>query len=176
VIAATNRDLQAEVEAGRFRRDLFFRLAVFPIRLPPLRERRDDIPLLVWAAVEEFGAAMHRQVESIRRQDLEKLQRYSWPGNVRELRNVVERAMILSTGPVLRIELPSSPQADGGESMSLDEAQRHHIERALVRAGGKIAGAGGAAELLGLKPSTLRSRMQRLGLDPRQLREERPSA
>jgi transcriptional regulator with GAF, ATPase, and Fis domain len=175
VIAATNRDLQAEVDAGRFRRDLFFRLAVFPIRLPPLRERRGDIPLLVWSAVEEFGGAMHRPVQSIKRHDMEKLQGYDWPGNVRELRNVVERAMILSAGPMLRIEPPPAPETDGDGEMSLDDAQRHHIERALARAGGKIAGAGGAAELLGLKPTTLRSKIQRLEIDPERFRHGRAS-
>jgi transcriptional regulator with GAF, ATPase, and Fis domain len=175
IIAATNRDLQAEVEAGRFRRDLFFRLAVFPIRLPPLRDRREDIPLLVWSAVEEFSAAMHRSVENIRRQDMERLQRYDWPGNVRELRNVVERAMILSSGPALRVEPPMIPAANGDGLLSLDEAQRRQIARALDATEGRIAGPGGAADLLGLKPTTLRSKMQRLGLDPHRSRDDRSS-
>jgi PAS domain S-box-containing protein len=168
VIAATNRDLRTEVEAGRFRSDLFFRLAVFPIRVPPLRERRDDIPLLVWSMVDEFSAAMHRTVESIQRQDMEGLMRHDWPGNVRELRNVVERAMILCSGPVLRFEAPSAPIpcGNGDAVLSLDEAQRRQIERALEVAGGRISGARGAAELLGLKPTTLRSKMQRLGVGP----------
>jgi PAS domain S-box-containing protein len=175
VIAATNRDLQAEVEAGRFRRDLFFRLAVFPIHLPPLRERRDDIPLLVWAAVEEFSAAMHRSVQSIRREDMERLQRYDWPGNVRELRNVVERAMILCPGPVLRIAPPAAAVPVDDVVMSLDDAQRRQIEKALGAADGRISGPGGAAELLGVKPTTLRSKMQNLGLDPRRFRNGRSS-
>ena len=170
VIAATNRDLRAEVDTGRFRRDLFFRLAVFPIQVPPLRERRGDIPLLVWAAVEEFSAVMHRSVENIRRQDLERLQCHDWPGNVRELRNVVERAMILCTGPTLRIEPAGSATAEDDAVMSLDEVQRRHITRALEAAEGRISGPGGAAELLGLNRSTLRSRMQRLGIDPVLLR------
>jgi len=177
VIAATNRDLQAEVEAGRFRRDLFFRLAVFPIRVPPLCERRGDVPLLVWAIVQELSPGMNKAVESIRREDMERLQRHSWPGNVRELRNVVERALILCTGPKLRIRLPTEPSPDAnGAVLSMDEVQRRHILKVLDSVGGRIRGAGGAAELLGLKPTTLRSRMQRLGLDPRRLRDERSSS
>jgi transcriptional regulator with GAF, ATPase, and Fis domain len=175
VVAASNRDLRAEVEAGRFRRDLFFRLAVFPIRVPPLRERREDVPLLVWSAVEEFSRAMNRSVESIRRQDLERLQSYDWPGNVRELRNVVERALILSSGPVLHLDPPTAPATEADATMSLDEAQRRQITKVLEAAGGRISGPGGAAERLGLKPTTLRSRMQRLGLDPRRARGTRSS-
>jgi formate hydrogenlyase transcriptional activator len=174
VIAATNRDLQVEVEAGRFRRDLYFRLAVFPIRVPPLRARRQDIPLLVWSAVEEFSRAMAKSIETIRREDMEGLQRYDWPGNVRELRNLVERAMILSSGPLLRLDVPGAPAATGDAILSLDEAQRRQIAKALEVSGGRIRGPGGAAELLGMKPTTLRSRMQRLGLDPRRARDDRP--
>ncbi len=175
VIAATNRDLGAEVEAGRFRRDLFFRLAVFPIRVPPLRERAGDVPLLVWAVIQELGTGMNKVVETIRREDMERLQRYDWPGNVRELRNVVERAMILCTGPVLPVRPPAGSPSGGDEDdavLSMDENQRRHILKALESAGGRIRGTGGAAELLGLKPTTLRSRMQRLGLDPKRLRDE----
>jgi transcriptional regulator with GAF, ATPase, and Fis domain len=169
VIAATNRDLAAEVEAGRFRRDLFFRLAVFPVRLPPLRERPEDVPLLVWSMVHEFGRAMNKAVETIRREDMERLQRYDWPGNVRELRNVVERAMILCTGPLLRIAPPPgttrSEERGDGTVLALDEAQRRHILKALRTAAGRVRGSGGAAELLGVNASTLRSRMKRLGID-----------
>jgi formate hydrogenlyase transcriptional activator len=179
VIAATNRDLRAEVEAGRFRHDLFFRLAVFPIRVPPLRERRGDVPLLVWTVVQELSVGMNKAVETIRRPDMERLRRYNWPGNVRELRNVVERAMILCTGPILRIRPPAGSPSEDSEDravLSMDEVQRRHILKALEAAGGQIRGSGGAAELLGLKPTTLRSRMQRLGLDPRRLRDERSSS
>jgi formate hydrogenlyase transcriptional activator len=172
VIAATNRDLEAEVEAGRFRRDLYFRLAVFPIRVPPLCERRDDVPLLVWAIVQELSVGMNKSVETIRRADMERMQRYDWPGNVRELRNTVERALILCNGPTLRISPPVAPSTSGDTVMSLEEAQRQHILKVLETAGGKIRGAGGAAELLGMKPTTLRSRMQRLGIDPKGLRDE----
>ena len=175
LIAATNRDLEAEVEAGRFRRDLYFRLAVFPIRVPPLRERQEDVPLLVWAIVQELAATMNKSVESIRREDMERLQRYSWPGNVRELRNVVERALILCEGPTLRISPPLGPSDDTNGALSMDEVQRRHILKVLETTGGRIRGAGGAAELLGLKPTTLRSRMQRLGLDPKKVREDRSS-
>ncbi len=176
VIAATNRDLEAEVEAGRFRRDLFFRIAVFPIRVPPLRERRSDVPLLVWSMVHELSAGMNKAVEAIRREDMERLQHYDWPGNVRELRNVVERALILCSGPTLRIAPPASSLTNGEPVTTLDEAQRRHIVKVLDAAGGRIRGAGGAAELLGMKPTPLRSRMQRLGIDPRQLRDERSSS
>jgi len=170
VIAATNRDLEAEVEAGRFRRDLFFRLAVFPIRVPPLRERRGDIPLLVWFMVQELGAKMNRAVESIRRAEMESLQNHDWPGNVRELRNAVERALILNSGPTLKIGPQAAASTNGDPNLSLDEAQRRHILKVVEMAKGRIRGAGGAAELLGVKPTTLRSRMQRLGIDPKVLR------
>ncbi len=172
VIAATNRDLEAEVEAGRFRRDLFFRLAVFPIRIPPLRERRGDVPLLVWAMVQEIAGGMNKAVENIRRSDMERLQRYDWPGNVRELRNIVERALILCNGPTLRLTPPGAATHGNGSELTLDEAQRRHILKVLGSVGGRIRGDGGAAELLGVKPTTLRSRMQRLGIDPKELRDD----
>jgi transcriptional regulator with GAF, ATPase, and Fis domain len=179
VIAATNRDLRAEVEAGRFRQDLYYRLAVFPITVPPLRDRRRDVPLLVWHVVGELGATMNKAVETIPQADMERLQSYDWPGNVRELRNVVERAMIVCSGPTLQIPPPSGAAADaagGHEVLPLDEAQRRHILVALEAAGGRIRGAGGAAELLEVKPTTLRSRMQRLGIDPARLRDEPSSS
>ncbi len=176
VIAATNRDLAAEVEAGRFRRDLYFRLSVFPIRLPSLRERRGDVPLLVWSAVADFSSAMQKSIESIPREDMQRLERYEWPGNVRELRNVVERAMILGSGPVLRLEPPAGRSPAERAILSLDEAQRRQIAKALEAAGGRVSGPGGAAETLGIKPTTLRSRMERLGLDPRRGRGHRPPA
>jgi PAS domain S-box-containing protein len=175
VIAATNRDLGAEVEAGRFRSDLYFRLAVFPIRVPTLRARPGDVPLLVWSFVHELAAAMNKAVETIPLADMERLQRYDWPGNVRELRNVVERAMILSSGPALRIGPPEKVAfgaRDDETIVPLDEAQRRHIVKALEAAGGQVRGVGGAAELLGLNPSTLRSRMQSLGLDPQGIRND----
>jgi PAS domain S-box-containing protein len=176
VIAATNRDLEAEVEAGRFRRDLYFRLAVFPIVVPPLRERRGDIPLLVWALVEELGRGMNKVVESIRQSDMDRLQRWDWPGNVRELKNVIERALILTTGSTLRIEAPGrsrSTKADRDDRvLPLEQVQRRHIARVLETVGGRVGGPGGAAELLEMKPTTLRSKMRRLGIDPKGYRGE----
>ena len=164
VIAATNRDLEAEVAAGRFRRDLYYRLSAFPIRVPPLRERRGDIPLLMWAIVEEFSASMHREFKSIPRRAVEALKMHDWPGNVRELRNVIERAMIRSAGATLEVELPGSPPLREAPATSLDEAQRRHIAKVMEAAGGRVSGPGGAAELLGLKRTTLNSLMKRLGL------------
>jgi DNA-binding NtrC family response regulator len=130
----------------------------------------------VWAFVQELAATMNKSVESIRRDDMDRLQRYNWPGNVRELRNVVERALILCTDPTLRISLPAGSSYEENGMLSMDEVQRRHILEVLQAAGGRIRGAGGAAELLGLKPTTLRSRMQRLGIDPRKLRDRRASS
>ena len=165
VIAATNRDLARAVAEGRFREDLYYRLNVFPITAPPLRERREDIPLLVWTFVEEFSKAMGKSVEAIAKASLRALQQYQWPGNVRELRNTVERAMILASGPNLGIDppgvvaIPVSPHL-----ATLAEVEREHIQRVLESTDGRIRGAGGAAEILGLPPTTLESRMAKLGL------------
>jgi len=180
LIAATHKDLDAEVKAGRFRSDLYFRLNVFPIRVPPLRERREDIPLLVWALVERLQGTIGKRIRRVRDEDLAALAAYSWPGNVRELQNVVERALILSPGETLAVAEafrfdagpapPARPAAAGAESAAatsgqrLDEVERRHIAEVLAGCGGRIAGAGGAAEQLGLHPNTLRSRMQKLGL------------
>ena len=165
VIAATNRDLARAVAEGRFREDLYYRLNVFPITVPPLRARREDLPLLVWAFVEEFSKAMGKPIEAVSKSSLRALHAYEWPGNVRELRNVIERAMILASGPTLRIEPPgagATPVARG--LVTLAEVERDHIRRVLESTGGRIRGAGGAAAFLGLKPTTLESRMARLGL------------
>jgi len=167
VIAATNRDLAREVRAGRFREDLYYRLNVFPIHVPLLRERPDDIPLLVWAFVREFEATMGKRIESIPRKALESLVRYSWPGNVRELRNVVERAMIVSSGPVLSLEVPAgaaSPSPEDAGSPRLEDVERRHIVAVLERTRWRIRGPGGAASVLGLKPTTLEARMAKLGI------------
>jgi transcriptional regulator with GAF, ATPase, and Fis domain len=162
IIASTRRDLAPAVRAGTFRGDLFQRLSVFPIRIPPLRERRDDIPLLVWAFIEEFGERMGKPIEHVRPADMDSLVAYDWPGNVRELRNVVERAMILSEPPVLRLPGPGATGEEGGRSLKLDDVIRRHVEAVLERVDGRIRGRGGAAELLGVNPSTLYSRMKRL--------------
>lgn len=165
VIAATNRDLAKTVAEGRFREDLYYRLNVFPITAPPLRDRLEDVPLLVWTFVEEFSKAMGKPVEAIAKLSLRALQQYQWPGNVRELRNVIERAMILASGPSLRIDLPGAAAAPVVRGpATLAEAECEHIQRVLEATGGRIRGAGGAAEILGVKPTTLESRMAKLGL------------
>ena len=164
VIAATNRDLGAMVRAGTFRQDLFHRLNVFPIEAPPLRSRVGDIPLLVWKVVQEFNMKMGRSVDSIPKATMERLQHYPWPGNVRELRNVIERAMILSDGHVLTIDFPDSGKGRGSAPVTLEEAERVHVVAALENARWRISGKGGAAETLGLVPTTLHSLMKRLGI------------
>jgi len=164
VIAATNRNLAEEVEQGRFRRDLFYRLNVFPIQVPPLRDRVEDIPLLVGKFVSEFGQKMGRKISRITNQDMEMLVAYSWPGNVRELRNIIERAMITSQGNTLALShfelMPARPSPS--LVMTLEEMERRHIEQTLSATNGKIKGIGGAAALLGINPSTLYSRMRKL--------------
>jgi PAS domain S-box-containing protein len=177
IIAATNRDLEKMVKEGRFREDLFYRLNVFPIRLPPLRERAEDIPLLTWSFIREFGRTMNRKIDSVPRVTMEALKRYPWPGNIRELRNVIERAMIVAQGPALSVELPSvsggtilapstmpasaDPKPDVG---TLDDIQRGHILSVLKHTGWRVSGKNGAAAILGLKPTTLEARMAKLGI------------
>jgi transcriptional regulator with GAF, ATPase, and Fis domain len=138
---------------------------VFPITVPPLRERREDIPLLVWAFVDEFARTFNKNIESIDRENMDALQRYSWPGNIRELRNIVERAMIISTGPKLRIRLSAAaePARDKGSSKMVD-VEREHILSALEESGWRVRGPKGAAAKLGLKPTTLEARMAKLGV------------
>jgi transcriptional regulator with GAF, ATPase, and Fis domain len=164
VIAATNRDLGAAVKAGTFREDLYYRLTVFPLRLPPLRERREDIPELVWAFVREFAESMGRCVESVSRRSMEALQACAWPGNIRELRNTVERALIVHDGPVLHLDAPECDNLSGADITSLEEIERRHIQAILTRTRWRIRGGHGAAALVGLKPTTLESRMQKLGI------------
>ncbi len=166
VIAATNRDLSEAVRQNRFREDLYYRLNVFPITVPPLRERKEDIPLMVWAFLEEFATRAGKTINSIRERDMEALQRYPWAGNVRELRNVIERAVITSTGTNLHLTpqaAPVSPVADA-KTMMLDDVERRHILDVLELTGWRVRGGNGAAEILGLKPSTLESRMVKLGI------------
>ncbi len=167
VIAATNRDLAAAVEAGEFREDLYYRLNVFPIVLPALRDRPEDIPTLAWAFVKEFSEAMAKPVDHIAPDSMAALQAYSWPGNVRELRNIIERAMILSRETTLQISLGRSASPRAAESQpatTLRDSERAHILRALEQSGWRIRGSGGAAERLDLKPTTLEARMVRLGI------------
>jgi formate hydrogenlyase transcriptional activator len=164
IIAATNRDLDEAVRDGRFRQDLYYRLNVFPITVPPLRERREDIPALVSALVGEFAAALGKNVESISRESMDALQRYHWPGNVRELRNVIERAMIVAKGPKLWIEPPVKAVASLTPLLTMEEVEREHIRRVLEMTGWRVRGRNGAAEMLGIKPTTLESRMAKLGI------------
>jgi formate hydrogenlyase transcriptional activator len=170
LVAATNRDLQREVEAGRFREDLYYRLNVFPIAVPPLRERREDIAMLAWEFVKEFAATFGKPVERIDDASMAALVAHAWPGNVRELRNVIERAMILSRGPTLRVELAPAraaaarPRTQAMPAATRDDAERETLRDALARSGWRIRGVGGAAERLGIKPTTLESRMKKLGL------------
>ena len=164
IIAATHRNLEQRVAEGQFREDLFYRLNVFPIHVPPLRERLKDIPLLIWRFVDQFSRAFGKPIETIPADNLAALQRYPWPGNIRELRNVVERAMIVATGPRLLIPVPASTAAAVQRSDLLEDVEREHVRRTLETAGWRIRGAGGAAERLGLKPSTLETRMAKLKL------------
>ncbi len=168
VIAATSRNLQAAVREGKFREDLFYRLNVFPITIPPLRERREDIPPLVWHFVNDLSQRMGRSIETIHRSTMEAFKSYYWPGNVRELRNVIERFLITSTNTVFRAELPSM-DGDGtlGQAQTFEDVERNHILRIMDMVGWRVRGIGGAAQILGLKPTTLESRMQKLGIERR---------
>jgi formate hydrogenlyase transcriptional activator len=165
IVAATNRDLEKLVASGQFRSDLFYRLNVFPITVPPLRERREDIPLLVQYFLSKFSQRMKKNIETIAPEGMEALSRYAWPGNIRELEHVIERAVILSSGPVLKIAPfePAPVHADlPSTSSSLEDLEREHIIRVLRETKGKIGGPGGAAERLGMNRTTLNSRMQKL--------------
>jgi formate hydrogenlyase transcriptional activator len=165
ILAATNRDLEPDVQAGRFRKDLYYRVNVFPITIPPLRERPDDIPPLVWAFIRQFEKRMGKHIRSIPKRSLEALQRYSWPGNARELRNVIEHAMIVSPGTTLEVRPPSHVVAErSDEARNLQEVERRHILHVLKETGWRVAGKAGAADLLGLKPTTLEARMKKLGI------------
>jgi formate hydrogenlyase transcriptional activator len=186
VIAATNRNLPEAVEAGRFRSDLFYRLNVFPIELPPLRERRSDIPKLVAFCLSQFSKRLGKKVDGVSRESIENLVNYPWPGNIRELQNVIERAIIVSADSTLRLDRDLKPiaaaaggmkapkedfaedqQADLKSSkplLTLDEVERNHILAALQHAGGVVDGPKGAAKILNLHPNTLRHRMDKLGI------------
>lgn len=178
IVAATNRDLKREVETGRFRQDLFYRLSVFPIDVPPLRERRSDIPALASHFAATSARRMNRKVPVLATEDAERLMAYDWPGNIRELQNVIERAVIVSQNGPLRLDLPGiraavpqspePPIAPAGVQTRdrLRQAERENILRALEQSGGKVSGPGGAAELLGMRPTTLASRIKALKLSP----------
>jgi transcriptional regulator with GAF, ATPase, and Fis domain len=169
IIAATNRDLNAEVAAGRFRADLFYRINVYPITVPPLRKRREDIPLLVEHFVSQIGPDMGKKIQKIPTKVMEQLKAYDWPGNIRELRNVVERSLITSQSSTFQladfsIERHKSFSPPSNQRVSLDKIQQQHIQHILNETGWKINGVGGAAEILQMKPSTLRNRMKKLGI------------
>jgi formate hydrogenlyase transcriptional activator len=172
ILAATNRDLKSAIDSGAFRRDLFYRLNVFPIHMPPLRERAEDIRLLVQYFVERYGSNIGKKVRSINPRSMELLRSYQWPGNVRELQNIIERAVILSDGESLSIDenwLQCEPAApvDGPDSLTtiVVEHERERIEKALAECHGRIAGAGGAAAKLGIPRQTLDSKLKSLGID-----------
>jgi len=169
LLTATNRDLEQEVKTGRFRQDLYYRLNVFPINVPPLRKRKDDIPLLVHYFLESFAAKFTTPVERVTKQEMQKLMAYDWPGNVRELQNVLERAVILSKGVNFRVpELGVGHMISTSDSVkrfvSLEEHERNYILSILQETGGKIAGPGGAAAVLNIHQNTLKSRMKKLGI------------
>jgi transcriptional regulator with GAF, ATPase, and Fis domain len=173
LVAATNRDLEREVAEGRFRADLFFRLNVFPIHIPPLRERLGDIRPLVRHFLAHFQRKLGKPLRSLTPDSFERLQSYSWPGNIRELQNVIERACVLARSPIVEIGDALRMSGSGAESdgaadddriLTLEEGERVLLRRALEATKGKIHGRDGAAALLGVNGSTLRSRMQKLGI------------
>jgi chemotaxis protein methyltransferase CheR len=166
LIAATNRNLEEEVRRGRFREDLWYRLSIFPITVPPLRERMEDIALLVDFLVEKIARKLGKSIESIPTNVMNTLQNYTWPGNVRELENVLERAVINSSGPKLRLvdELKIPRKDLPTTQKTLQEVERNHIVRVLEQTNWKVSGPNGAAEILGLNRSTLRARIQKLGI------------
>ncbi|MBI3209716.1 MAG: sigma-54-dependent Fis family transcriptional regulator, partial [Candidatus Solibacter usitatus] len=184
VVAATNRDLRKEVNEGRFRLDLYYRLGVFPMEVPPLRERREDIPDLIAHFVRQACVRFHLQAPGVPHREIERAQRYDWPGNVRELQNVVERAVIVSHGGKLTLDLPQAGKSLAKQeerlaqtaTLSLDAVipekewrnrERANVLAALRQAGFRVSGSGGAAALLGINPGTLASRLKALGIHRR---------
>jgi len=166
IIATTNRDLEEEVRNGRFRQDLYYRLNVFPITVPPLRQRKDDIPLMVQAFIDRYSRKLGKEITSIPKETMKALQDYPWPGNIRELESIIERAVILCSGPVLQLAdklVISSPPLSSAVR-TLEETERNQILKILSEARWLIEGKNGAAAILGLHPSTLRARMQKLGI------------
>jgi transcriptional regulator with GAF, ATPase, and Fis domain len=165
VIAATNRDMSAAIAAGTFRADLFYRLNVFPIQVPPLRKRKEDIPVLVEYFVGRFAEKMGKQIRKIDKGTLERCQKYPWPGNIRELQNIIERSVILCSGDTFWIEeawlsLQDSPHLSGELTQTLQNQEKQIIETALAESNGKVAGPNGAAAKLGIPPSTLDSKIK----------------
>jgi transcriptional regulator with GAF, ATPase, and Fis domain len=171
VLAATNRDLTAGVRNGEFREDLYYRLRVFPIDLPPLRARVEDIPLLVFAFMEEFSTRMGKKITKVPRSAMEKLQRHPWLGNIRELRNIIEHSVILTSGDVLKLSSLGDAPTRETRAVTLADAEREHILKVLENTGWRIKGPHGAAIRLDVQPSTLYSRMQKLGIPHRRQKE-----
>jgi formate hydrogenlyase transcriptional activator len=165
LIAATNRDLGAVVARGRFRDDLFYRVNVFPLRLPPLRERPEDIPLLVRYFLNHFQRVLAKPLADVTRDSMKALKEYRWPGNIRELRNVIERACVLATGPIVSVPmdkpLDASPLKELG---TMESVEREHLRQVLASTKGRVSGPRGAASILGINPNTLRSRLIKLGV------------
>jgi transcriptional regulator with GAF, ATPase, and Fis domain len=169
IIAASNRNLEEEIRAGRFREDLFYRLNVFPITIPPLRQRKEDIPLLVNHFVAKFNKKTGKKIVTVSQETLDALQEYHWPGNVRELESVIERAIITSQGTALQVldrfdTFRKTGDVSGEEVKVLAELEQDHILQVLRKTAWRIEGQNGAALLLGLNPSTLRARMRKYGL------------
>jgi len=172
IIAATNRDLEKEMEEGRFRSDLFYRLNIFPLELPPLRDRQEDIPLLAEHFINLFSKKSGKTINGLCSLVLQQLTRYNWPGNIRELEHLIERSVLLATGSTIRqIHMPArkrnAPVKSAGKEIeikTIDENERDHILHMLKYCKGRIAGEGGAAEILGVPPSTLNSKIKRLGI------------
>jgi formate hydrogenlyase transcriptional activator len=172
LIAATNRDFSQAVREQQFRSDLYYRLSVFPIRVPPLRERREDIPLLVQHFVRKFANRMNKSITSITTKTMDVLQQWHWPGNIRELENFVERSVILTHGSVLQSPLKELEAASVEvDDDTLEAMDREHIIRALQQSRGRLGGINGAAERLGMNRTTLQSKLKRLGIDPRPYRD-----
>jgi len=172
IVAATNRDLKKEVREGRFREDLYYRLKVFPIEVPPLRDRKEDIPLLVWSFVEKFSAEMKKEIRRIPKETMDALVRYDWPGNVRELKNIIEQAFILSPGDVLTVRLPEPRASITRPVQALEEMERQHILGVLDQTHWRVKGPDGAASRLRLKPSSLYGKMKKLGIPTKRNKDE----
>jgi PAS domain S-box-containing protein len=173
IVATTNRNLEEQVRMGRFRQDLYYRLNVFPITVPPLRQRKDDIPLMVQAFIERYSRKLGKQITSIQKEAMKALQDYPWPGNVRELESIIERAVILCHGPVLqladKLEISSPPLSSAVRT--LEEMEQNQILKILSETRWRIEGKDGAAAILGLHPSTLRARMHKLGIVRQETKE-----
>jgi formate hydrogenlyase transcriptional activator len=166
IVATTNRDLEEEVRKGRFRQDLYYRLNVFPITVPPLRQRKEDIPLMVQAFTERYSGKLDKEITSIQDEMMKALQDYPWPGNVRELESIIERAVILCPGPVLHLmdKLEIKSAIVSSSVRTLVEIERNQILKILSETNWRIEGKDGAAVILGIHPSTLRAKMHKLGI------------